>query len=114
MTNSDIPIVFVVEGLLLLLTLLALILDIRIRRLEKDAAVSVDVTRGDKAMNALYTAYGASVASSLVLITNADGLDGHKVALIVLPFLCLTYLFYLSVWFRNSVFFPIAQKMRQK
>ena len=51
---------------------------------------------------------------SLVLITNADGLDGHKVALIVLPFLCLTYLFYLSVWFRNSVFFPIAQKMRQK
>ena len=46
MTNSDIPIVFVVEGLLLLLTLLALILDIRIRRLEKDAAVSVDVTRG--------------------------------------------------------------------
>ena len=114
MSNSDIPVVFVVETLLLLFTLFAIVRDVRIRVLERTAEVSVDVTRGDKSMNALYTAYGASVASSLALITNADGLDGHKVILIALPFLCLTYLFYLSVWFRNSIFFPLAQKMRQK
>ena len=114
MNNSDVPIVLVVEALLLLFTLIAIVLDVRIHHREKTSEVSVEVTRGDKSMNALYTAYGAAVASTLVLITNADGLNGHKVVLIVLPFLCLTYLFYLSVWFRNIVFFPIAQKMRKK
>jgi hypothetical protein len=114
MNNSDVPVVLVVETLLLLFTLFVIVRDVRIRALEKTAEVSVDVTRGDKSMNALYTAYGASVASSLVLIANAEGLDGHKVVLIVLPFLCLTYLFYLSIWFRNSIFFPLAQKMRNK
>ena len=37
-------------------------------------------------MATLYTVYGATIASALVLIDKASGLDGHKVALIVLDF----------------------------
>jgi len=61
-------------------------------------------------MAALYTVYGATIASALVLIDKASGLDGHKVILIVLDFLSVTYLFFFSTWFRNSVFFPLMQR----
>ena len=113
MQNTDIPAVLVVQSLLLLFFLVALVRDTRIRKAEKSASVGAEVTRGDKSMNALYTAYGASVASSLVLVTNAEGLEGHKVLLIVVPFFCLTYLFFFSTWFRNSIFFPLAQRLRK-
>lgn len=113
MANSDVFVVAVVETVLVLFAAYAAIRDSQIRRYDRTAEATGEVTRGDKSMNALYTAYGAAIASSLVLISNASGLDGHKVILIVIPVVCLTYLFYLSTWFRNSVFYPIARRLRK-
>ena len=73
----------------------------------------LEAVRSDKSMTALYTVYGATVASLLVLINNASGIDGNKVALIVLNFICVTYVFFFSTWFRNSIFFPLNERVRK-
>ncbi|HEY8587117.1 MAG TPA: hypothetical protein VIL60_10400 [Rhodanobacter sp.] len=113
MQNSDILVVAIIETALVLFASSACLRDAHIRRRKRTAEATAEVTRDDKSMNALYTAYGASIVSSLVLITNAAGLEGHKVILIVIPFVCLTYLFYFSTWFRNAIFFPIAWRLRK-
>jgi hypothetical protein len=87
--------------------------DARIRRLERTGGVIAVVTRGKGSMTSLYTVYGAAVASILVLINNAYRIEGHKVLLIVVDVSCVTYLFYFSTWFRNSVFFPLLNRVRQ-
>lgn len=87
--------------------------DVQIRKKEQSAEATAEVVRGEKSMAALYTVYGATIASCLVLIDNASGLEGHKVVLIVLDFLCVTYVFFFSTWFRNSVFFPLLQRVRK-
>jgi hypothetical protein len=113
MQNSDILVVAIIEAALVVFAVYAYLRDARIRRLKRTAEAVAEVTRDDKSMNALYTVYGASIVSSLVLITNAAGIEGHKVILIVIPFVCLTYLFYFSTWFRNAVFFPVAWRLRK-
>lgn len=75
--------------------------------------MSAEVVRGDKSMATLYTVYGATIASLLVLINNAPGVEGNKVILIVLNFMCVTYAFFFSTWFRNSIFFPLNQRVRK-
>lgn len=62
-------------------------------------------------MAALYTVYGATLGSCLILIDKSTGLEGHRVALIALDFLCVTYVFFFSTWFRNSVFFPLKERV---
>lgn len=70
-----------------------------------------EVIRGEKSMNSLYTIYGASLASLLVLIDNAACIDGNKVILITFDFLCITYIFFFNKYFRNSVFFPLKRRI---
>jgi hypothetical protein len=113
MPNSDVIVLALIEVALATFAIYAALRDARIRRLDRTAEATAEVTRGEKSMNALYTAYAASIASSLVLVSNAAGIEGHKVVLIVIPFVCLTYLFYFNTWFRNSVFFPIARRLRK-
>ena len=112
MDNSDIVVVLLAIASLTLLCLFAAIRDAHIRHKEKTAEAVATVTRGEKSMSALYTVYGATIASWLVLIDNAEGLTGHKVIFIVIGFLCLSYLFFLSSWFRNAVFFTVAHRIR--
>jgi hypothetical protein len=113
MTGSDPYVMLVIQAAIVLGAGRAFFADVRIRERVKGGALSGEVTRGDKSMAALYTVYGASMASCLVLIDNASGLGGHKVGLITLDFLCLTYVFFLSSWFRNNVFFPLMQRVRK-
>ena len=113
MTQTDPIALLVVQVALLLVAVGALLIDLRVRSKAATAEVDVEVRRGDKSMNALYTVYGAALASCLVLIDKAIGIDGNKVVLIILDFVCLTYLFFFSTWFRNSVFFPLAQRVRK-
>jgi hypothetical protein len=80
--------------------------------LEERGGTTATVTRAEKSMNALYTVYGAGMASLLVLTNAATGIEGNRVALIVVDFLCLTYLFFFSTWFRNTWFFPMMQRLR--
>ena len=110
--NTDV-IALVVLGLLLLgFTLYSITMDWRNRNAAK-TELDVEVVRGDASMSAVYTTYGATIASSLVLINNAVGIEGHKVLAILVAFSCFTYLFYFSSWFRNSWFFPLKQRMRK-
>jgi hypothetical protein len=113
MGNSDIYLLLAIETGISLFTLFSFFKDIRIKILENESGVNGVITRAEKTMNALYAAYGSSMASFLVIVTNANGVDGHRVALILVPFICLTYLFYFSTWFRNAVFFPAANKIRK-
>jgi len=113
MLTSDLPVIFAIETVLILFTLYAVYCDARIRKNEKRSGLTAEVVRGEKSMAALYTVYGATTASLLVLINNASGLDGNKVMLIVLNFMCITYTFFFSTWFRNSIFFPLNQRVRK-
>lgn len=114
MYASDLPVICAIESAILLFTLYAVFCDKRIRRNERHSSgVMPEVIRGEKSMRALYVVYGASVASMLVLIDNASGIDGNQVILIVLNFTCITYIFFFSTWFRNSIFFPLNQRIRK-
>lgn len=113
MLTTDPLVICAIESALMLFTLYASLRDAKIRRAERVAEVVAEVVRGEKSMTALYTVYGAAIASFLVLIDNANGIEGNKVALIVLNFLCITYMFFFSTWFRNSIFFPLNQRVRK-
>lgn len=113
MLATDLPVICAIEAALVLFALYAAFRDARIRKKEKGSGLSAEVVRGDKSMAALYTVYGATIASLLVLINNASGVEGNKVILILLNFMCVTYAFFFSTWFRNSIFFPLNQRVRK-
>lgn len=113
MLSTDIPVICAIESALILFALYAAFRDARIRRKENGSGFVPEVMRSDKSMAALYTMYGATVASLLVLIDNASGIEGNKVILFVLNFMCVTYTFFFSTWFRNSIFFPLNQRVRK-
>lgn len=113
MLTTDLPVICVIESALVLFVLYGAFRDIQIRKNEKRLGVSAEVVRGEESMAAFYTVYGATIASLLVLINNASGVEGNKVVLIVMNFLCVTYAFYFSSWFRNSIFFPLNQRARK-
>lgn len=113
MLVTDLLSICVIESTLVLFSLYAAFRDARIRKQERGSGHVAEVIRGDKSMTALFTVYGATTASLLVLIDNAYGIDGNKVALIFLNFTCVTYVFFFSAWFRNSIFFPLNQRVRK-
>jgi hypothetical protein len=113
MNSTDPYIMLFVQMAIVLFAILAVFRDYQIRKKEQNAEATAEAIRGEKSMATLYTVYGATIASCLVLIDIASGLDGHKVALIVLDFLCVTYVFFFSTWFRNSVFFPLLHRVRK-
>lgn len=113
MPATDLYVLAAVDLVLIALTALAVARDVRVRRREREGGVTATVARGEKSMAALYTVYGGSTASLLVLVDKASGVDGHRAVLIVLNLACLTYLFFFSTWFRNAIFFRIAARIRR-
>lgn len=113
MINTDFFAICVVQMAILIFAVFAVIRDWRIRILERYATAKAEVNRSDRSMTTIFTVYGAAIASCLVLIDKASGINENKVLLIVLDFLCLTYLFFFSTWFRNSIFFPLLQRVRK-
>lgn len=99
--------------LLVTLTIVAVAKDVGAWRRSNSGgtSASAEVVRGQTSMNAIYTVYGASIASCLVLVNNAEAFIGNKVAIIVVLFACVTYLFFLNSWFRNAVFFPLKNRV---
>jgi hypothetical protein len=113
MPATDTCMVIALQLLLICFSLYSLVRDLRIRSKEKAGGFSAEVVRSDSSMTPVYTVYAAALASCLVLLDKAAGLDGHKVALILLDFVCLTYVFFFSTWFRNAVFFRLADRVRR-
>lgn len=75
--NIDPMVMLVVQISILLFTIYAAIRDLKTRNGEKNAGAVPEVTRGDGSMAGLYTAYGATIASCLVLIDAAGNDDDH-------------------------------------
>ena len=110
--NTDVVALVALGILLIGFTIFAVVTDWRNRKAAR-TELDVEVIRGDASMSSVYTTYGATIASFLVLINNAVGIEGHKVVAILISFFCITYLFYFSSWFRNSWFFPLKRRMRK-
>ena len=72
-----------------------------------------EVIRGDKSMSAVYTVYGAAIASLLVLAGSTPSLDGNKVLFITINFFLISYIFLFNSWFRNNVFFKLLNRARK-
>ena len=109
--QTDLYAMAFVQLVLVFFALFAAAKDAHIRILERSAEAKLAIKRGEQSMAALYTVYGAALASCLLLIDKAVGLDGNRVVLIALDFLCTTYVFFFSTWFRNSVFFPLKKRV---
>lgn len=76
MPPTDRYLIIAIEAVVTMLTLVAVVKDLLIRAREE---VGVVVTRGEGSLKALYTGYAASLASFLVLVNNAEGIEGQKV-----------------------------------
>ncbi len=111
MTYTDPYVMLLLQLAIVLFTVVAIFRDSKNRTLESNGGSFCEVIRGEKSMTALHTVYGATMASFLVIIDNASGIEGHKVILIVIDFLCATYVYYFSSWFRNAIFFSLKQKV---
>jgi hypothetical protein len=113
MVHSDTYIMVAVQGALVLFAGFAVVKDAYIRFIERRRGISATVTRAPSSMAPIYTVYVASLASCLVLIDKALAFEGNKVGLVVIDFVCLTYLFFFSTWFRNRIFYPLAERVRK-
>lgn len=113
MPETDVYVMCVIQILLIIFAVFSIHCDKSLRKQESNASFSAEVERGEKSMTAIYTVYGATIASCLVLINEASAFDGNKVLVIVIDFSCITYLFFFSTWFRNSIFFPLYRLVRK-
>lgn len=103
----------VMESILIGLSAFALFKDIHIKVVERSAGVDLTVKRGELSMSALYVMYGIATVVYSLIAQVASGIEGQRVLILALNYLLLTYLFFFSQWFRNSLFFPILNRVRQ-
>jgi len=95
MECTDPYVIILLQIAIVIFTAFAAFKDSSIRKQEKAGSASATVARGEPSMTALYSMYGATI----------------KVILIVIDFICSTYIYYFSTWFRNTVFFSLKQKV---
>ena len=101
----DLEVLFIFEALLLLLVLIALSMDWVVNPLRTlGSPLTTVVMRGETTMNALYIMFGVATIVYTAIVRETTKVQGYKVALIVTNYACLTYLFFLSFWFRNTIF----------
>jgi hypothetical protein len=74
MAATDVWVLGLLQAALVLFAGYAVFRDTRIRIQDRTAGATAEVNRGDKSMAALYTVYGAAIASFLVLIHKASGI----------------------------------------
>ena len=93
--------------------LLSLAMRALIHYREKHGYLSSTVTRGDQSMGTLYTMYGVATVIATLTIDVAEAFKGYKSILILFNYLIITYLFFYSSWFRNVVFFPEINRIKE-
>lgn len=113
MPSTDLFVLVSVQATLVVLSIYAFIQDIRIQRKEKRGGIESETLRGARSMASLYAVYAAALGTLLLLIDRADDAKGQQLLLMLASFLCVTYLFFFSTWFRNAVFFPLANRIRK-
>jgi len=114
----DIILLQIIEAILVIVFIIALINDIKsyIKQnwvKKKGLSANATVIRGKQSMNYLIIFYGATTSAYLAAIQMTRDYDDHKITLFVLNICLLTYLFYFSSWFRNSLLFPFIGRIQQ-
>ena len=69
--------------------------------------VNLTVDRGDRSLTWLYFTYATATVACGLAVQVSETMKGHKVCVIVLDYLAMTYLFLFNAWFRNSVVFQL-------
>lgn len=113
MSHFDLAVFTVAEVVLVALAALAATCDVRGNRKARQGGCNGVARRGERSMAALFTFYGVTTVVYSLLVGAAQGVENIAVTLIVLNYVCLTYLFFFSSWFRNRVFFPLLSRIRE-
>jgi len=111
--KTDTIVFSLTEGFLALAFIIVLAKDICIRHKSKHSSVDAEVTRGEQSMNALYVNFGIATVVFTLIVQACDTLKGNQVLFIVLNYGILTYIFFFSSWFRNSVFFKLTERIKK-
>jgi hypothetical protein len=111
--KTDLLVLAITEGFLILLFVFAISADIRNRWKAKTASVTAEVSRGEKSMNALYVNFGIATVVFTVIVQACEALKGNRVLFIIVNYGLLTYMFFFSSWFRNQLFFKLLNRVRK-
>ena len=104
MPSTDLVTLGVLEAILFLLALVAITRDAVNCFRRRSAAAKVEVVRGEESMRTISGAYGAiTTGMCVVAIVVATGIEGNKVLVVVFDYVVLTYLFFVSNWFRSCI-----------
>lgn len=113
MYSTNYPAFLVIQAALALFFLASIAMDVFGFFKARNGASKLTVTRGDKSMAMLYTVYASTLACLYLLVSEISCLESNRVAIISANFLMTTYLFMFSAWFRNSVFFRLAERIKE-
>ncbi len=111
--KTDTFVFAVTEGILALIFIIVLVKDLWIRHKSKNSGVIAEMTRGEQSMNALYVNFGIATVVFTIIVQACDTLKGNQVLFIVLNYGMLTYMFFFSAWFRNSIFFKLTERIKK-
>jgi len=106
--TTNLPLFIIIEGLLILLFVFSLWND---TWKVKNSGVSLEVTRGESSMNALYIHYGLVTVIFTLIVQSCEELKGNQILFITVNYGILSYLYFLSSWFRNNLFFRMINKI---
>jgi hypothetical protein len=109
----DLAIAAILQVTLIAITIFAVIRDIQIYILERRGGFTASVTRGDPSMKVIFGGFAACVAAALWIFLAVDEYQRNRVTVAVITVSALIYLFFFSTWFRNSILFPLNNRIRR-
>jgi hypothetical protein len=105
-----------VFSIIVSLTLVCLLADLFFwlkRRFSKDGVrANAEVIRGDNSMSMLYTIFISINSIFFGLANMIKEFESNQLVIVFVVFICLSYMFFFSSWFRNRIFFNIANRIR--
>ena len=104
---------FTIEGLLLLMVILAIFKGLFEWIERRRSNLSYEVKRGEKSMKAIITGFIFFGGVYTVIVSIIDFFNEYKVLFYVVNYISLGYLFFFSFWFRNRIFFPILKTIHK-
>ena len=112
MPSTDCVSLIVIHIALLFLIILSLWAKVRASWRLRHGAIKATVTRGEESMNALYVWYSIATVAYSLAVSVSESAEGHKTTLIALDYVCLTYLFFIDSWFRNSIVLKWSRRVK--
>jgi ABC-type sugar transport system substrate-binding protein len=108
---SDCVALLVLHAALLVTLLLALLATARATRRRRRGYPDLAVARGERSVTGLFVLYGGATVVFSLAVQVAAAAEGHKVGLIVVDYVVLSYLFFFNTWFRNQIVFRVLARI---